>query len=284
MAIVGDRIRARLEGGNWQRLHCALIVSVSAASAFLVSRILMGLHVWSMAWRYGIASLAGYGVFLLMIRAWVWWKCSRADAGGDDAPVARVTKRGSGVDVGDLLDGDMSLPSRGGGRAAKAAFDAFQGGRSGGAGASMAFESPPQMPSVTVANVGGGPSTGSGLHGGGGKGGGFSLDIDGDDLFWLIVALVAAFAGIAAVTYVIWVAPSFLGEAAVNAAVAGKVYHGMQRRDTSHWTEDQFKRTIVPAVILCASAIAAGYAFHRLAPEAVSVGGVWQHLAAKYAR
>ena len=123
-------------------------------------------------------------------------------------------------------------------------------------------------------------ATGGG--GGGGKGGGFSLDIDGDDLFWLIVVLAAACAGVAAVSYVVWVAPSFLGDAAVNAAVAGKVYHGMQRRDSSHWTEDQFKRTVLPALIVAASAAAAGYAFSHLAPEAVTVGAVWQHLAGKY--
>ena len=106
--------------------------------------------------------------------------------------------------------------------------------------------------------------------------------LDGDDLFWLIAALAATCAGVCAVTYVVWIAPSFLGEAALNAAVAGKVYHGMQRRGSSHWTEDQFRRTIVPALIVAASAAAAGYAFGRIAPEAVTIGGVWQHLAAKY--
>ena len=111
MAVVADRIRAHLECRSWQRFHCALIVTLSAASAFLVSHILMPLHVWRMSWRYGLAA---------------------------------------------------------------------------------------------------------------------------------------------------------------------------QRRESSHWTADQFKRTILPALIVVASAAVAGYAFNRIAPEAVTVGGVWHHLAAKY--
>jgi hypothetical protein len=273
MAVAADRIRAHLDSRSWQRFHCALIVSIAATSAFVASRLLMDLRLWSMSWRYGIAAAVGYAVFLLMIRLWVVWKSSRLEEGDDDAPISRLRGRdGGSLDVGDVLDGDISLPSRGGGRAAQVAVDAFRGGRSGGGGASMAFENPPQMPAVTVSNVSGG---------GGKSGGGFSLDIDGDDLFWLIVALAATCAGMFAVTYVVWVAPTFLGEAAMNAAVAGKVYHGMQRRDSSHWTEDQIKRTILPALIVIASAAAAGYAFNRLAPEAVTIGGVWQHLASK---
>lgn len=274
MAVVADRIRAHLDSRSWQRFHCALIVSIAAASAFIASRLLIDLRVWRMSWRYGIAAAVGYGVFLLMIRLWVVWKSSRLEDGDDDEPVSRVRGRSGGgsLDVSDVFDGDISLPSRGGRGAAKAAVDAFGGGHSGGGGASMAFANPPPVMEATVSNVSGG---------GGKSGGGFSLDLDGDDLFWLVVALAATCAGAFAVTYVVWVAPTFLGEAAVNAAVAGKVYHGMQRRDSSHWTEDQLKRTILPALIVIASAAAAGYAFNRIAPEAVTIGGVWQHVASK---
>src|SRR5213075_1822111 len=90
--------------------------------------------------------------------------------------------------------------------------------------------------------------------GGGGKSGGWSLDLDGDDLFWLIVALAAAFAGIVAIGYVIWIAPTLLAEAIVNGAVAGKVYHGLRKNDDEFWTSQMFKRTVASGlvVILCA--------------------------------
>jgi len=270
VAVIADRLRARLEARNWQRAHCALIVTVAAASAFLVSRLLIALHVWSMPWRYGVAALAGYGAFLLMIRLWVTWKCSRLER--DDDPRAARLRSDGGSDFGSVFD-DLPIPSRSGG-GGRVAVDAFGGGRSGGGGASMAFGPSSNVSTASVAKVGGGSSKGSGI----------GLDVDGDDLFWILVALAAVFAGVAAVSYVVWLAPSLLGEAALNAVVAGKVYQGMQRRDASHWTEDQFKRTIVPAVIIFASAVVAGYAFHRIAPEAISIGGVREHIIAGRAR
>jgi len=97
-------------------------------------------------------------------------------------------------------------------------------------------------------------------------------------LIWVIVAVAAAFAGIVAIGYVIYVAPTLLAEAAVNAAVAGKVYQGMKRRDTTHWTAHVVRHTIVSAVVVILSAVAAGYALQRIAPEAQSIGGVWQHM------
>lgn len=248
-------MRARLDAGSWARLHCLLIVMLSGGAACLVSFALLTLHLHSMAWRYGLAGLAGYGAFLLLIRGWMRWKGSRLVPD-------------SGVDLSDLVgSGDLPLPLPlpSPGRAANVATNVFRGGRSGGGGASTAWDTP----HASVVSV-------SGTSGG--KSGGLSLDLDGDDLFWLLVALAALFAGVIAIAYVIWAAPTLLGEAAVNAAVAGKVYHGLQRRDSSHWTTDVVKRTAIPATILVLSATLAGHALQRVAPEARSIGGVWHHL------
>jgi hypothetical protein len=78
---------------------------------------------------------------------------------------------------------------------------------------------------------------------------------------------------------VIYVAPTLLAEAAVNAAIAGKVYKGMQKREPRHWTMDVVKRTAVAAIVLFVCAVVAGYALQRVAPEARSIGGVWRHVA-----
>lgn len=241
-----DRMRARLESGYWPRVHCMLIVGLSAAAAFLTSYVLMRLHVHRMAIRYGLAGIAGYGTFLLLLQAWVRWRWSRVqlDASGDDI-----------VDVG----GNFPMPSFSGSGGSGPRF-AGAGGRSGGGGTSGSW----------------GSSTSSG--GGGGKGGGFGLDLDGDDLFWVIVAAVAALGGAIAVGYVIYIAPTLIAEVAVNGAVASKVYHGMQKRDHSFWTEEIFKRTIVSGVVVIVCAVVAGYALNRIAPEAWSIGDVWSHL------
>lgn len=248
-----ERMRGTLEAGYWPRLHCLLLVALASAAAFLLSVALLGLHVHSMAVRYGVAAVGGYGAFLLLIRAWVRWKWSRL-VPDPDLDLVNIS--------GDL---PLSLPSR----AANIASNSFRGGRSGGGGASASWDSP-RASSVTTSVR----SSSSG----GGKGGGFSLDLDGDDLVWLLVALAAALAGLIAIAYVIYVAPTLLAEAAVNAAVVGKVYHGMRKREPHHWTTDVLRRTALAAIIIIVSASAAGYALQRAAPEARSIGGVWQHL------
>jgi hypothetical protein len=228
-----------------------LIVTLSSAAAFLVSFLLVTGGVRAMAVRYGLAALTGYGVFLLLIGTWIRWKSSHLV--GDTAEgVLDVV-----VDASDL---PMPRLPRGGGTGR-----IFSGGNSGGGGAVAAFDGP----ATTTGSVASVPSRG---------GGGFSLDFDADDLIWVIVAVAALFAGALAVGYVVYVAPTLLAEAAVNAAVAGKVYQGMKRHDSTHWTTQVIRRTIVSAIVVVLSAVTAGYALQRIAPEARSIGGVWQHM------
>jgi hypothetical protein len=243
-----DRMRARLESGSWPRVHCMFIVGLSTAAAFLTSFVLMRLHVHWMAIRYGVAATVGYATFLLLLQTWVRWRWSRMqlNPSGDDI-----------IDAGSNLN--IPIPSFSGDGGSGPSF-AGGGGRSGGGGASGSWGSP-----ATSASSGGG------------KGGG-GLDLDGDDLFWVIVAVVAAFGGAIAIGYVIWIAPTLLAEAVVNGAVAGKVYHGMQKKDHEFWTEEIFKRTIVSGLVVIVCAIVAGYAFNKIAPEAASIGGVLAHL------
>jgi hypothetical protein len=64
---LSNRVRDRLEHGSWPRVHAMLIVSLSSAAAFLASVLLITSGVQSMAVRYGLAAIAGYAVFLLLI-------------------------------------------------------------------------------------------------------------------------------------------------------------------------------------------------------------------------
>lgn len=247
-------MRTRLEAGYWPRVHCMLIVTVSMAAAFLTSFVMLVVHVNWMAVRYGAAALAGYATFLFLLHAWVRWKWSRfkpTDDGSDLVDVAANT-----ID----LPLDLASLPRG------AARFAGGGGRSGGGGASGAFGSPVQAASASVKP---------------GGGGGWTLDFDGDDLVWVIVAVAAAFAGIVAVGYVIWIAPTLLAEAIVNGAIAGKVYHGLRKHQDDFWTSQSFRHTIVSTIVVIVCASLVGYAFNRIAPEARSIGGVWAHLQAK---
>jgi hypothetical protein len=243
---VVNRLRTRLENGYWPRLHCLLLITLAAAAAFLVSFVMLSLGAHSMAVRYGLAALCGYLCFVGLIRGWVRWKWSKMDFVADGDP-----------GIGDaIVNMPIELPARGG----HAGAQMFSGGRSGGGGASGSWGSSTRTS---------GSSGSSGI----------SLDLDADDLIWLLVALAAALAGFAAVAYVIWIAPTLLAEVAVNAAVAGKVYHGMRKREPEHWTTNVLRRTAVAALVIVVSATVAGYALQRIAPEARSIGGVWAHLA-----
>lgn len=112
------------------------------------------------------------------------------------------------------------------------------------------------------------------------SGGGLSLDVDGDDLFWLLVALAAICGGLLAIAYVIYIAPALVSEAAVNAAVAGHVYRRLGGGEPDHLVSGLLRRTVVAAIVLVASAALCGYALQRVAPEAVSIGGVLAHIGA----
>jgi hypothetical protein len=245
-----DRMRSRLQAGHWPRVHCMLIVTLATAAAFLTSFLLLAVNLQSMAVRYGAAALAGYATFLILLHAWVRWKWSRVRFNGD----------GEVFDVAShLIDVPVHVVD-------SAARVGGGGGRSGGGGSSGGW----------------GSGDKASVSGGGGKGGaGWNLDFDADDLFWVIVAVVAAFAGIAAIGYVIWIAPTLLAELIVNGAIAGKVYHGMRKHEDSFWTSHIFRHTIVSGVVVVVCAILVGYAFNRIAPEARSIGGVWAHLQQK---
>jgi hypothetical protein len=137
----------------------------------------------------------------------------------------------------------------------------FAGGRSGGGGASMAFGSPAPPPAPAPRSSGG-----------------ISLDLDADDLVWILIVVAVAFSGIAAIGYVIYVAPTLLAEALLDLVIAGGVYRGLRRHDSEHWTHHVIRRTVIPAAIVIASAVVAGYALQRVAPDARSIGGVWESL------
>lgn len=234
-----DRMRAHLETHNWPRLHCLLMVTLAGAAAFLSSFVLLSLDVPSMAVRYGVAALAGYLTFVMLIRAWVAWKRHQLESEIDP----------------DLVDAVTSLDWTPGSPRGSVEPPVFAGGRSGGGGASGSY--------------------------GDGGGSGFSLALDADDLIWLVVIAAAAFAGVAAIAYVVYVAPALLAEIILDVVVAGRIYKGLRRHDSAHWTRHVFRRTALPAAILIVFAVVAGYALQQIAPDARSIGGVWAHVTAR---
>jgi hypothetical protein len=82
------------------------------------------------------------------------------------------------------------------------------------------------------------------------------------------------------VGYVIYAAPLLLAEVALDAALVSTAYRKLRREEAGHWAGAVLRRTWLPAVVLVASLVAAGYALQRIVPEAQSIGGVVRALAA----
>ena len=232
------------------RLIMLLVVSGAAVIGFLSSVVLLWMGVRYMPLRYALAGFAGYGVFLSLMNHWLGRHSRSAllDRAGDVA---------SSFDIpGEVF--------RGGSRLAKRTTDGlFGGGRSGGGGASAAFDAgvaPPMNPAPLVMST---SSTRSGSKG-------FSLDFDADDALPLF-AVVAIIAALAACVGVIWQAPQMLAELLADGAVAGAAYKGL-RNSTGDWTLGVIRRTWIPAAAVLAIFVLLGFAGHQLKPGADSIG------------
>ena len=66
------QIERRIAHDYYCRFHMGVILAAVIASGVLASKGLLELGV-SLRFRYPIAVLASYGVFLLLIRIWIWY-------------------------------------------------------------------------------------------------------------------------------------------------------------------------------------------------------------------
>ena len=89
-----EALRARLQRANWPRLQMSAITALTGASGFLASWLLLQLGVHRMALRYGLAVLAAYGVFLLLLRGWIHFhqRSLRRDLAGDVAALSTAAQ------------------------------------------------------------------------------------------------------------------------------------------------------------------------------------------------
>jgi hypothetical protein len=236
---------------NSTRLIMMLVVFGSAVVGFLASVVLHWMGLRYMPFRYALACLAGYGVFLSLMNRWL----------GHHSESWLVDRATDVLNPLDVADGVVRSGSRSVGRAVDGLF---RGGRSGGGGASASFDvagSAPEVqpvPLVMSNSAGSGRSTGS------------SLDLgDADDALPLI-AIVGIAAVVVACASVIWQSPQMLTELLADGAVAGVAYKGL--RASGNWTVGVMRRTWLPALAIFAIFVLLGVAGHALSPTADSIG------------
>jgi len=148
------QVERRIAHDYYCRFHMSVILAAVIASGVLSSKGLLELGV-SLRWRYPIAVLASYGVFLLLVRIWIWYIAVRSTPGSRSGG---FSFSGSGSSSG----GSFSFGGGSGGGGSSRGFSGFGGGDSGGGGASSSWEG--NEAAALVSQPSSGSSASSGGH------------------------------------------------------------------------------------------------------------------------
>lgn len=266
-----ERIRAGLVKRGSPRAQMTAFVMAAGCAGFLCSFCLLHLGLTVMWLRYGLAIATAYGTFLILIGTWVarqrrkvaeretrW----RREITVEDV-VDIVTDHTLGA-AADAAEGVTRLVSSIDPAATdEASHFAGAGGQFGGGGATAAFDS------ADVPNGEASSSLGDGLD--------VSFNLDLDDALVIVAILAALAAALAASVWVVISAPTLFAEVLFDAALSAGLYRRLRRIDAAEWWRSAIRLTWIPALLTTITFAAAGYVMQCYAPEAASIGAVWQH-------
>jgi hypothetical protein len=100
-------------------------------------------------------------------------------------------------------------------------------------------------------------------------------DLDGDEWLAVIVMAVAVLTAVIASVFIIFAAPTLLGEVLLDAVVVAALRRKMIRVAEQHWTLGAMRKTILPFVAVALIFSLAGAIIQQARPEAKSIGGVF---------
>jgi hypothetical protein len=235
------------------RVQMTLLLAVTGGAGFLTSYLLLRAGLDRMALRYPLAVGVAYLVFFLLLRLWIALQRDADDIASDAVDLgADVVDLGIDVasSAGNAVEGEVPWSGGGG------SFGS--GGHSSAFGASM--PAPRSAPS---------PKGSSSFD--------FGFDIDSPAAL-LVLAIAAAVAAVVlgAMIYVLYLAPILLAEVLVDGVLLVALYRRLKGSEPEHWFFGAVKRTWIPAAVVAFTFFLAGTIFQRLAPEARSIGGVWE--------
>ena len=243
-----ESLKRHLLRKSYPRLHASLILLLTGLAGFLVSFALLRLGVSSMWLRYPVAIAVAYGVFLLLLRVWLW--VNRPDE--FDLELVEDALEVS-FDATESVD-----PGFGGGAD-------FAGGGAGGAWE----ESVSTVTSRSVSSVASAKGSGSS---------GFSFDLDLEDAWLIVIAVVVLIGAAIAALYIVYIAPVLLAEILLDGVLMAGLYKRVKTIDHRHWLRAALRRTALPAVLVALFFTVAGFAMQKAAPGARSIGEVWQRI------
>lgn len=249
------------------RVLMSLILAATGAAGFLVSFALLHAGVERMWLRYPVAVLVAYGVFLLLLRVWLYLqRYSWTDLLPDDLGLTNVDT------ITDVSAHTDAVSSFGG------------GGDFAGAGSGGVWNEGLSGAKSAASDLAGRAGSGAvGSSGGGSSGGGFNLldglDFDGEGcaffLFLLAIGLVVA--GLLASLYVVYAAPTLLAELLVEGLLLSGLYRSMKKgAQQGDWLRAVVRRTWLPVLLTFTLFAVAGYLFQRAAPRARTIGEAWR--------
>lgn len=231
--------RGALVKRYFMRFHMSLLLAATVGAGVGASRLLLAAGMHDPLWRYPLATLLGYAVFVGLVRLWAVYVTGLLPG----APQIS----GNLPDLGSV---DVSLPS-----GAPDAGVSFAGGDAGGAGASDAWGAADLVPDVDMPDV----------------------SVDGDDgLIVLVVLAVLVVVLCGAGVYLIWIAPQLLSEVAFEVMLAGGMFRSLRRMDAGGWMGGVIGRTVIPFLLVLAAAAVLGWALHHYVPGATRIGDVFR--------
>src|SRR5262245_8213225 len=225
----------------------ALILGGAFLAGVVANTLLFLTHLTSVPLRWALAVVASYLAFFVLIRLWLAY--IRANVSGFAVP-------------------DFSLDVPWTGRGAAQAFRGGRGGSFGGAGAGGSWGEPVSQPaslSSSPARTGGARWLPR-----------LSVDIDLDEKAVVILiafaALVLSVAG--AALYMIWNAPSILGDAAFQLALSASLIRAARGMTSAGWVGGVVRRTWIPFAIVFVLALGFGLVVRHYCPDSPTLRSV----------
>lgn len=242
----------------------SLILLATCLSGVLFSKLLLYLGVQSPLIRYPLVATLSYLLFFVFIKLWLWYVATTTST------KVRQTVDAVVETAGDLAPGPFPIPVE-----TSPTLESFAGGGGnfGGGGASGSFGE--SMDAVS----GFATETGKTV---GGTVGDLVPDLDenlGIVLLILGVLLAVIFgAGI----FLIYSAPTILGEAAFEFVLAGSLIKSTKAIDDPDWVGSVFRTTWVTFALVLAIALTAGWVLHAYYPEVGRIGDLFEGIGDTY--
>ena len=235
----------------WIRLHMSLILLGVTLSGIASGKILQLVGV-GIVYRYAITVIVSYGVFLVLIRLWLWLVTPRITVRRTEASSQSSQSSSGSVDLPDGVVLPDGILEEGEGASFSGA-----GGEFGGGGASASF----------------GESASSSSGSSSSSGGGFDIgDVDDARALILLAAIAIVAALLAGVwVYIIYQAPVILTEAFLQVLLASGMFKKARSMHAAGWVGSVVGATKFPLLIVLLLSVGLAFVISTFCSEAHTI-------------